>query len=150
MFWKAHVLAISAFVTMRVGLFCIILYVEKVPSLDKGKGYNMNVFINVWDLTTLIASDLLPACQINCGEPRETTTDADRVCTRVAHQVFVLIDCTGAQRGCIQTIFLCSARPVFIPMPFSAPRPLLPPANRLQAFSLGLKRKKVMEEAWAC
>lgn len=63
----------------------------------------------------LIASHLSPAQQINCGEALETTT-ADRVAILVAHPVFLLIDCTGACRGCNKLIALPPAPP--------APRPL--------------------------
>lgn len=90
------------------------------------------------------------SCQLirSIGRPLEATAAADWVAILVAHEGCVLIDCTGAQRGCYKPIALPSAA-----MQFSVVRSLPPPASHVCTLPLGhgsMEVIEVMEKAWAC
>lgn len=69
----------------------------QVMEREKGKASRV---VGIGRPAALIASHLSAAYHIDCGGPLETTAAADRVATLIAHQVFLLIDCMGAWRGC--------------------------------------------------
>lgn len=93
--------------------------------------------IHIWE--TNCSYCLLPTHQINFGGPLETTAAADRVTIRVAFQVFLLIDCTGAWRGCYKPIALPSA----LLTPFTVLRyPLPPPTAIFALFQQGMEARR--------